>query len=90
MEGRPDPPAQFRAVAVTRDTVTLEWRLDFTGGFKPEDISYRIRLKKEGAEQAAYRDVPKAAKRFTVDDLQVRPNTCKKIKSIFIVCEKFF
>ena len=59
VSGKPDPPVQLVATSATHNSITLLWRLDFTGGAKLEDIGYRIRQKKAGSDNYVYRDVPK-------------------------------
>ena len=70
VDGKPDPPVHFVATAATHDSVSLKWRLDFTGGYKLEDVGFRIRQKKDGGEHFIYRDVPKGSTEFKVEDLQ--------------------
>ena len=57
--GKPDAPVHFAAVDATHDTIVLRWSLDFTGGYKLEDIGYKLRQKKAGSESYVYRDIPK-------------------------------
>ena len=57
--GKPDSPVHFVAVSSTHNSVLLKWRLDFTGGYKMADIGFKIRQKKDGAENFVYRDIPK-------------------------------
>ena len=61
--GKPDPPVHFVAVSSDHNSVLLQWHLDFTGGYKMEDIGFKIRQKKDGSETESYvyRDVPKVS-----------------------------
>ena len=70
VSGVPDPPSQFKAVSATHSSITLSWKMDFTGGAKLEELEYRIRSIKEGAETYVVHEVPKGSDKFTVGDLQ--------------------
>ena len=48
----------------------LSWSLGFTGGAAPEDIEYRIRSRKEGADTFVVHEVPQGSQEFRVEDLQ--------------------
>ena len=85
VEGKPDPPVHFQAIASTHNSITFEWKLDFSGGFKLSEIEYKIRQKKEGADTFVYHDVPKNSSEFTVEDLQ---STTAYTFSILAINEK--
>lgn len=70
VSGPPDPPTQFKADSATHCSITLSWKMDFTGGAKLEELEYRIRSIKEGAETSVVHEVPKGSAKFTVADLQ--------------------
>ena len=70
VSGVPDPPTQFKADSATHSSITLSWKMDFTGGAKLEELEYRIRSIKEGAETFVVHEVPKGSDKFTVTDLQ--------------------
>ena len=70
VEGKPDSPVHFVATSADHNSISLKWRLDFTGGYKLEDVGFKIRQKKAGSEHFVYRDVPKGSTEFKVEDLQ--------------------
>ena len=38
VSGVPDPPTQFKADSATHSSITLSWKMDFTGGAKLEEL----------------------------------------------------
>ena len=71
--GKPDPPVHFVAVSSTHNSIKLKWFLDFTGGYKLEEIGFKIRQKKDGSENYIYRDVPKVSSATGCSKTSIRP-----------------
>ncbi|CAN9514347.1 unnamed protein product [Ophioblennius macclurei] len=68
----PDPPSSFRRLAVTHDSVTLEWIPGFNGG---RTQRFRIRYRGDESLSFMYVDVfPPGATIFTVTGLQPASN----------------
>ncbi|XP_037641863.1 nephrin isoform X1 [Sebastes umbrosus] len=64
----PDPPSSFRQVAVSHDSVTLEWIPGFDGGLRQR---FRVRYRWDQSASFLYIDVfPPGAATFTVTGLQ--------------------
>ncbi|XP_056300685.1 nephrin [Pseudoliparis swirei] len=64
----PDPPSLFRQLAVSHDSVTLEWVPGFNGGLWQK---FRIRYRWDKSTSFLYMDVfPPSATTFTVTGLQ--------------------
>ncbi|XP_059194718.1 nephrin [Centropristis striata] len=64
----PDPPSSFRQVAVSHDSLTLEWIPGFNGGLRQR---FRVRYRWAQSASFLYMDVfPPGATTFTVSGLQ--------------------
>nr|XP_040020695.1 LOW QUALITY PROTEIN: nephrin [Gasterosteus aculeatus aculeatus] len=67
-KNHPDPPSMFRQLAVSHDSVTLEWISGFDGGLFQ---GFRIRYRWDKSDSFLYMDVfPPGATFFTVTGLQ--------------------
>merc|ERR1719264_2145293 len=66
---RPNPPSRVQVVAATYNSVTLNWRPGFNGGFPQY---FRVRLQRPASTSYLFVDVfPHNASEFTVGELQM-------------------
>ncbi len=66
---RPDPPSYLQILNVTYNSVNLTWTPGFDGGY---DQTFKIRYRREGAENYQYVDVhPKGTNLYEMQDLKV-------------------
>jgi len=66
---RPNPPSRVQVVAATYNSVTLNWRPGFNGGFPQY---FRVRLQRPATTSYLFVDVfPHNASEFTVSELQM-------------------